>query len=53
MGDVHDPKTGQLREVKLTKTSQVRMVGNSVCPPMAAAIISANLPEMRIQEKAA
>jgi len=26
----------------LTKTAQVRMVGNSVCPPMAAAIIRSN-----------
>jgi DNA (cytosine-5)-methyltransferase 1 len=27
----------------MTKTAQVRMCGNSVCPPLAAAIISANL----------
>lgn len=27
----------------LTKTAQVRMCGNSVCPPLAAAIVSANL----------
>ncbi len=27
----------------LTKTAQVRMCGNSVCPPLAAAIIRANL----------
>jgi DNA (cytosine-5)-methyltransferase 1 len=27
----------------LSKTAQVRMVGNSVCPPLAAAIIRANL----------
>ena len=27
----------------LTKTAQVRMVGNSVCPPLAAAIVSANV----------
>ena len=26
----------------LTKTAQVRMVGNSVCPPMAQAIVAAN-----------
>lgn len=52
-GMVEDPASGQLREVKLTKTAQVRMVGNSVCPPMAAVIIAANLPEMRIQEQAA
>ncbi len=28
--------------LKLSTTAQVRMVGNSVCPPMAAAIIRAN-----------
>lgn len=27
----------------LTKTAQIRMVGNSVCPPMACAIVRANL----------
>lgn len=27
---------------KLSKTAQVRMIGNSVCPPLAAAIIRAN-----------
>ena len=26
----------------LTKTAQVRMIGNSVCPPVAAAIVAAN-----------
>lgn len=30
----------------LTKTAQVRMCGNSVCPPMAAALVRANLPDM-------
>lgn len=30
----------------LTKTEQVRMVGNSVCPPVAAALVRANVPEM-------
>jgi DNA (cytosine-5)-methyltransferase 1 len=29
-----------------TKTEQIRMCGNSVCPPIAAAIISANVREM-------
>jgi DNA (cytosine-5)-methyltransferase 1 len=28
--------------VKLTKTAQVRMCGNSVCPPMATALVRAN-----------
>jgi DNA (cytosine-5)-methyltransferase 1 len=27
----------------LTKTAQVRMCGNSVCPPMAAALVKANV----------
>jgi DNA (cytosine-5)-methyltransferase 1 len=27
----------------LTKTAQVRMCGNSVCPPPAAALVRANL----------
>ncbi|HEX9951765.1 MAG TPA: DNA cytosine methyltransferase [Rubricoccaceae bacterium] len=30
----------------LTKTEQVRMVGNSVSPPMAAALALANVPDM-------
>jgi DNA (cytosine-5)-methyltransferase 1 len=32
--------------IKMTKTEQVRMVGNSVCPPLAAALVKANLPEL-------
>jgi DNA (cytosine-5)-methyltransferase 1 len=28
---------------KLSKTNQVRMCGNSVCPPLAAAIVRANV----------
>jgi DNA (cytosine-5)-methyltransferase 1 len=31
---------------KLTKTEQVRMVGNSVSPPVAEALARANCPEM-------
>ena len=30
-------------ELTLTKTAQVRMAGNSVCPPIAAAIVAANV----------
>lgn len=30
---------------KLTKTAQIRMCGNSVCPPLAAAIVRANFAE--------
>jgi DNA (cytosine-5)-methyltransferase 1 len=37
----------------LSKTAQVRMVGNSVCPPLAAAIVAANFGVRRAEEKAA
>jgi len=36
----------------LTKSSQVRMCGNSVCPPLAAALVLANLSEMAIRRAA-
>ncbi|MNL64642.1 Modification methylase HpaII [compost metagenome] len=35
----------------MTKTAQVRMCGNSVCPPLARAIVAANYIE-RGQERA-
>lgn len=44
---------GRLVEITLTGTDQVRMCGNSVSPPMAEALVSANNPEMRLQEAAA
>lgn len=31
---------------RIPKHAQVRMCGNSVCPPLAAALVRANLPEM-------
>lgn len=34
------------RHIRLGKTDQGRMCGNSVCPPLAAAIIAANAPEL-------
>lgn len=37
----------------LTKTAQVRMCGNSVCPPLAEAIVRANLGELERREVAA
>jgi DNA (cytosine-5)-methyltransferase 1 len=40
-----DPSQG----LTLTKTSQVRMCGNSVCPPVAAALVRANLADMAIR----
>lgn len=37
----------------LTKTAQVRMCGNSVCPPIAAALVGANVPELAAVREAA
>jgi DNA (cytosine-5)-methyltransferase 1 len=37
----------------LTKTAQVRMVGNSVCPPLAEALVRANFVEAAREEQAA
>ena len=36
----------------LTKTAQVRMCGNSVSPPVAAALVRANLAELAIRRAA-
>lgn len=38
---------GQIRT--LTKTAQVRMCGNSVCPPIAAALVAANCADLARQ----
>jgi DNA (cytosine-5)-methyltransferase 1 len=37
----------------LPKHAQVRMIGNSVCPPMAEALVRANFAEMAQERKAA
>jgi DNA (cytosine-5)-methyltransferase 1 len=37
----------------LTKTAQVRMCGNSVCPPLARAIVAANYAEPAVMREAA
>lgn len=37
----------------LTKTAQVRMCGNSVCPPLARALVTANYSESQAQRRAA
>ena len=34
-------------------TAQVRMCGNSVCPPLAAALVRANVPELAVRRIAA
>lgn len=41
-----DPQTGMLTERPLTKEQQIRMCGNSVCPPVAEALVRANCPDM-------
>ena len=38
---------------ELSKASQVRMCGNSVCPPVAEAIVRANYAEAASQKRAA
>lgn len=48
-----DERTGRLFEIRLTGTDQVRMCGNSVCPPLAEALVAANLPDMRAERSAA
>ncbi len=52
-GCVIDNETGNVIWIPLTKTAQVRMCGNSVCPPLAAALVRANIPEMAITRRAA
>lgn len=42
------------KTIKLTKTAQTRMVGNSVCPPLAQALVEANFKhEFAYKEKIA
>lgn len=43
-------KAGKTRLVPLSKTAQVRCVGNSVCPPLAAAIVRANYEGSAVRE---
>lgn len=47
---IHDRTIGGKR---LSKAAQVRMCGNSVCPPVAAALVRANLVEQQQSEVAA
>lgn len=37
----------------ISKTAQVRMCGNSVCPPLARAVVAANYTEIQLQREAA
>ena len=43
---VFNPQTRGIDEIKLNKTQQIRMCGNSVCPQVAAAIVAANCPHL-------
>ena len=38
---------------RLTKSAQVRMCGNSVCPPVAAAVIAANFSHEQCMQEVA
>lgn len=44
-----NPKTGEIKVVKLTKTEQIRMCGNSVCPPIAEALVRSNSGDLCIE----
>lgn len=39
--------------IEMSKSAQVRMIGNSVCPPVAAALIRANFPQAEQLSQAA
>lgn len=39
--------------IDLSQSAQGRMCGNSVCPPVAKALVAANVPEMAVKEIAA
>lgn len=41
-------KRGKAVRKRLTGEAQVRMCGNSVCPPMARALVAANVPELSV-----
>jgi DNA (cytosine-5)-methyltransferase 1 len=43
-------KSGRKVRGRLPIASQIRMIGNSVCPPMSKALIEANAPEMCITD---
>lgn len=44
-------KKGRKKNVPLSGTSQVRMIGNSVCPPIAAAIVKANYSRIEMKDE--
>lgn len=50
---IWDEAAGEFVERQLTKTEQVRMIGNSVSPEHAKALVLANVPRWAIQPAAA
>jgi DNA (cytosine-5)-methyltransferase 1 len=50
--DSYQIETGAAGE-SITKTAQVRMCGNSVCPPLSRALVAANYSERQSMRKAA
>ena len=48
----HHPKSGKLGTWRLTKTAQIRMCGNSVCPPISESLVRANFCPAAQQEVA-
>ena len=46
-------RKGRAKAKRLTKTAQVRMCGNSVCPPVAEALVRANYAERVVQVRPA
>lgn len=51
-GERYDIETGADGR-PLSKTAQVRMIGNSVCPPVACAMVASNYAERRAARRAA
>lgn len=45
--EIEAVRHGKLKRVKLSGEAKVRMCGNSVCPPVARAIVAANVPYLR------
>jgi len=48
---VNQSQTGEIKVVQLTKTEQIRMCGNSVCPPLAQALAAANSADLSAWNK--
>ena len=41
----------ELKGVKYPRSEQVRRCGNAVCPPIPAALVKANMPELCVAER--